>query len=245
MVARCVHSEFTVFAICDNIARIASWCILSRTVELFCCRLVTGDKMWIYLWAPLSKLEFVQWKDVDHTFTQIYNSAINWLDCCNSCSGIQTDCLWQTICILERQLLVSITQNQHSSCSMSSGRNSDKSCHLGVWLFHENALAHRSLVAQQALQNCEFVQLNRPAYILDLAASNYFLIRNLKYCLLGTWSIDDESLKVAVKAWSESQNRKFKILLSRHKQLRKNVENMHWCCMRICQKNDSMCDIIC
>jgi len=57
--------------------------------------------------------------------------------------------------------------------------------------------------------NCEFVQLNHPAYSLHLAPSNYFLIRNLKYCLRVTWFIDDESLKIAAKAWSNSQNRKF------------------------------------
>jgi len=123
--------------------------------EMFCRRLVTGNKMWIYHWDPL---EFMQWKDVDHhTYTRICNSAINWLDCGNSFSEIQTDCLWQTICILERQLLVSIMQNQHSSYLISSSRNSDESCHLGVWLFHDNAPVQKSLVAQQALCNCEFV----------------------------------------------------------------------------------------
>jgi len=46
--------------------------------ELFCRHLVTGDKTCIYHWAPLSKLEFMQWKDVDRpTFTRICNSAIN------------------------------------------------------------------------------------------------------------------------------------------------------------------------
>ena len=155
--------------------------------ELF-CHLVTGDKIWICHWAPFSKLEFMEWKEMDRpTFTRICKLAINWLDYCNSFPGIQTDCLWQTICILERQLLVSITQNRHSSYSMSSSRNSDKSCHLGVWLFHDTAPAHKSLVAQQALCNCEFVQLNHPAYSLDLAPSNYFLIKNLKYHLRGTW----------------------------------------------------------
>jgi len=71
-----------------------------------------------------------------------------------------------------------------------------------------NAPVHKSLVAQQALCNCEFVQLNHPAYSPDLAPSNYFLIRNLKYRLRETWFIDSDSLKIAVKAWSESQNRK-------------------------------------
>ena len=62
--------------------------------ELFCCRFVTGDKLWICHWAPLSKLEFMQWKDVDRpTFTPICKSAINWLDYGNSFSEIQIDCL--------------------------------------------------------------------------------------------------------------------------------------------------------
>ena len=59
------------------------------------------------------------------------------------------------------------------------------------------------------LCDCECVQLNHPAYSPDLAPSDHFLIRNLKYRLCGTWFIDDESLKLAVKAWSERQKRKF------------------------------------
>jgi len=100
-------------------------------------------------------------------------------------------------------------QNQHSSYSISSSRNTDPSCHLWVWLFHDNAPAQKSLVAQQAVCNCEFVQLNHPAYSTDLALSDYFLIGNLKYRLRGTWFIDNESLTIAVEAWFESQNRKF------------------------------------
>jgi len=103
----------------------------TRDKELFCRRLVTGDKKWIWHWNSLSKWEFTQWKEVDRrTFTGICKSASNWLHYGNSFSRIQTDCLWQTICIVERQLLVSITQNQHSSYSMLSSRNSDESCHL-------------------------------------------------------------------------------------------------------------------
>jgi len=40
----------------------------------------------------------------------------------------------------------------------ASSRNTDESCHLGVRLFHGNAPAHKSLVAQQALCECEFDQ---------------------------------------------------------------------------------------
>ena len=63
---------------------------------------------------------------------------------------------------------------------------------------------HNSFVAQQARCDCEFVQLNSPAYSPDLAPSDYFLIRNLKLHLRRTWFIDDESMKIAVEAWFES-----------------------------------------
>ena len=127
--------------------------------ELFCCRFITEDKLWIYHSDTLNKLEFMQWKNVYcPTFTSMCNSATNWLDYGNSFSGKQTDCLWQTICILERHLLVSIMQNQHSSYSTSRSINTDESCHLAVWLFCDHAAVHKSLVAQQALCNCEFVQ---------------------------------------------------------------------------------------
>ena len=98
------------------------------------------------------------------------------------------------------------------------------------WPFHDNAPAHKSLVAQQALCNCEVIQLNHPAYSPDLAPSNYFLIRNLKCnqssLLLFTnaamtinliyrrWWITVDRCEGMV-AWPESQNKK--IIFSGHK----------------------------
>jgi len=43
----------------------------------------------------------------------------------------------------------------------------DESCHLGVRLFHDNAPAHKSFIGQQAVCNCELVQLKHPAYSLQ------------------------------------------------------------------------------
>ena len=34
----------------------------------------------------------------------------------------------------------------------------------GVWLLHDNALIHTSMIAQQAVRDCGFVQLDHPAY---------------------------------------------------------------------------------
>jgi len=73
----------------------------------------------------------------------------------------------------------------------------------GVWLLHDNAPIHKSMIAQQAVRDCGFVQLDHPAYSPDLAPSDYFLFRNLKSHL------QDESLKEAVKEWLEGQTEEF------------------------------------
>ena len=137
---------------CRNPAGFLRWCFLQPILHCVLGKFWYLQKLGYFPLEPSSKQSW-QYRYLDLRFLK----------------DIQMDCLWQTICILERQLLVTITQGQHSSYSLSSSRNSDDSCHLEVWIFHENAPVHKSLVAQQALYNCEFVQLNHPAYSLDLA----------------------------------------------------------------------------
>ena len=43
---------------------------------------------------------------------------------------------------------------------------------LSVWLLHENMPVHKSLVAQRAVRDCEFLQLNHPAYSPPLGPSD-------------------------------------------------------------------------
>ena len=61
-----------------------------------------------------------------------------------------------------------------------SQKHQGKLSSLSVWLLHDNALVHKSLVAQKAVRDCGFLQLNHPAYSPDLAPSNYYQFRNLK-----------------------------------------------------------------
>ena len=56
---------------------------------------------------------------------------------------------------------------------------------LSVWLLHDNAPVHKSLVAQQAVRDCGSLQINHPAYSPDLAPSDCYLFRNLKSHLHG------------------------------------------------------------
>jgi len=49
----------------------------------------------------------------------------------------------------------------------------------GVWLLHDNAPVHKSMIAQQAIRECGFLQPDHPACSPDLAPSDYYLFRNL------------------------------------------------------------------
>ena len=48
----------------------------------------------------------------------------------------------------------------------------------GVLLLHDNAPVHKSRVAQAAIRECKFEQLNHPPYSPDLAPSDYYLFRS-------------------------------------------------------------------
>ena len=71
----------------------------------------------------------------------------------------------------------------------------------GVLLLHDNAHVYKSRVAQVAIRECNFEQLNHPPYSPDLATSDYYLFWNLR----GTRFRDDDELKAAKEAWFEDQ----------------------------------------
>jgi len=79
----------------------------------------------------------------------------------------------------------------------------------GVWLLHDNAPIHKSMIAQQAVRDCGFLQLDHPAYSPDLGPSDYFLFCNLKSHIHGVRYPDDEALKEAVKEWLQGQTEEF------------------------------------
>ena len=70
---------------------------------------------------------------------------------------------------------------------------------------HDNAPVHKSRVAQAAIRECKFEQLNHPPYSPDLAPSDYYLFRNLKSHLRGTKFRDDDELKAAIEDWFEDK----------------------------------------
>lgn len=69
---------------------------------------------------------------------------------------------------------------------------------LGIVVFLDSALVHKSKVAQAAIPECGREELNHPAYNSDLSTSDYFLRRNLQPHLCGKRFTDDNKLESAV-----------------------------------------------
>jgi histone-lysine N-methyltransferase SETMAR len=66
---------------------------------------------------------------------------------------------------------------------------------VGSWAaLHDNAPAHTARVAQAAIRNCGFEQLNHQPYSPDLAPSDFYLFRILKKELWGKRFEDDNEL---------------------------------------------------
>jgi len=142
------------------------------------CRLFTGVEMWIHQWDPESKLKFMQWKHVEFLHPKKCRTQ-------SSVSKVIATIIWDSeelflidylppkktitghyYAELTFKLLDTIKQKRHGKLS------------LGVWLFHNNAPVHKSLVVQQVVRDCGFIQLKHPTYSLDHAPSDYYLFRN-------------------------------------------------------------------
>ena len=65
------------------------------------------------------------------------------------------------------------------------------------FVLHNNARMHKSGVAQAAIRECKFEQLNQPPYIPDLAPSEYYPFRNLMPHLCGSIFWDNDEFKAA------------------------------------------------
>ena len=77
----------------------------------------------------------------------------------------------------------------------------------GVWLLHDNAPVHKSMIAQEAVHDCGFVQLDHPAYSPDLALPVtilYSAIWSLTFVVSATVMMKC-SRKLSRSDWSDRQ----------------------------------------
>jgi len=79
----------------------------------------------------------------------------------------------------------------------------------GILLLHDNAPAHTAHATTAAASRLGYHILPQPAYSPDLAASDFFLFRNLKKELSGRRFSDNEEVINAVESWFARQKDTF------------------------------------
>lgn len=184
----------------------------------FCARIVIGDETWIHHWDPESKQESMLWKHGDSPPPKKFRTQ-------SSAGKILATIFWDCMGVLLIDYMPHNTtiNGQYYAALMNRLRESIKEKRRGklakcVLLLHDNAPAHTSQVAQAAIRNCGFEQLNHPPYSPDLAPSDYYLFRHLKKQLRGKRFEDDKELKSATEHWLESVGENFYL---------KGIEELH------------------
>ena len=79
----------------------------------------------------------------------------------------------------------------------------------GILLLHDNAPAHRSMMAVHTSMQCGFKILPHPPYSPDLAPSDFFLFPSLKKHLKGQRFHSNEDVISAVEEWFESHPKSY------------------------------------
>lgn len=177
--------------------------------DKFLSRVITGDETWIHHYDPESKSESMQWKHPWSPPPRKFRTEA-------SAGKIMATIFWDNKGVLLVDYLppkTTITGDYYCKI-LERLRNSIKQkrrglLSQGVLLLHDNAPAHRSVIAQQTIRDCGFIQLGHPAYSPDLAPSDYYLFRHLKKYLRGIRFEDDEAVKDAVNGWLEGQSADF------------------------------------
>ena len=199
--------------------------VYNTNPEDFHTRLVTGDETWLHHWDPDTEKESMQWKRPSSPPPKKFRTQ-------PSASKVMAKVFWDSkgiILIDYKPAGTSITGEYYANVikqlrvAIKEKRRGKLAA--GVLLLHDNAPVHKSRVAQAAIRECKFEQLNHPPYSPDLAPSDYYLFQNLKSHLRGTRFRDDDELKAATEAWFEDLNRR--LLFQRHRLLKRKVGQMH------------------
>ena len=79
----------------------------------------------------------------------------------------------------------------------------------GILLLHDNAPAHRSMIAVHTSMQCSFKILSNPTYSPDLAPSYFFLFPSLKKHLKRQCFQSNEDVISVVEEWFESHPKSY------------------------------------
>ena len=183
--------------------------IYNENPDNFHARLVTGDETWIHHWDPDTKQESMQWKHKDSPAPKKFRTQ-------PSAGKVMATVFWDAkgVIMLDYKPNKTTITGAYYADIMRKLRDAIKKKRrgmltAGVLLLHDNAPVHKCRVAQAAIRDCGFEQLNHPPYSPDLAPSDYYLFRNLKSHLRGTRFSDDDELRASTEGWFQEQTKDF------------------------------------
>ena len=183
--------------------------VYNANPEDFHTRLVTGDETWLHHWDLDTKKESMQWKYPGLPLPMKFRTQ-------PSASKVMATVFWDSIGIIlidYKPAGTSITGEYYANVikqlRVAIKEKLRGKLAVGVLLLHDNAPVHKSRVAQVAIRECKFEQLNPPPYSPDLTPTDYYLFQNLKSHLRGMRFRDDDKLKAAIEAWFQDQNDDF------------------------------------
>ena len=168
-------------------------------------RLVTGDETWLHHWDPDTKKESMQWKRPGSPPPKKFRTQ-------PSASKVMATVFWDSkgIILIDYKPAGTSNTGEYYANVIKQLRVAIKEKRAGklpagVLLLHDNAPVHKSRVAQAAIRECKFEQLNHLPYRPVLVPSDYYMFQNLKSHLRGMRFQDDDELKAATGAWFEDQ----------------------------------------
>uniref|UniRef100_H2ZS50 Mos1 transposase HTH domain-containing protein n=1 Tax=Latimeria chalumnae TaxID=7897 RepID=H2ZS50_LATCH len=172
--------------------------------ELGISHVVTGDEMWIHIWDPETKCESMQWKHRASPPPKKFRSQ-------PSASKVMAPIFWDAKGVLLTDYMPHKTRmtGEYYASLMWKLRQAIKEKRQGmltkgVLLLHDNVPVHNACVAQAAIHECGFKQLNHPPYSPDLAPSDY-----LEAYLCGKRFSNDEELMEVTEAWLQDTSQKY------------------------------------
>ncbi len=180
--------------------------LINGDPEDFCLHVVTGDETWLHYYDPETKQQSMQWKHQHSPPPKKFRVQ-------PSAGKVMATIFWDAKGVIHIDYMPPKTtiNGQYYGELLKRLHDSIKEkrrgmLSRGIWLLHDNAPVHMADVAQAALREAGFRQLQHPAYSPDLAPSDFYLFRYLKPHLKGKRFEDDEAVKHETETWLEGQS---------------------------------------
>ncbi|KAL0831014.1 hypothetical protein ABMA28_001900 [Loxostege sticticalis] len=201
--------------------------MLTSDPDEFCHRVVTMDETWVHHFDPETKRQSMSWKRPSSPPIKKFRVA-------PTAGTIMASVFWDSDGILFIDYVPkgqTITGPYYASLipkvreAIKKTRRGKLSS--GVLFLHDNAPAHRSEVALQAIHSAGFEMLDHPPYSSDLAPSDFHLFPKFKEHIRGTKFADDDAVMAAVNDFFESQEKDFFL------DGKKNLEKRYSKCIKL------------